>query len=84
MQGIYVAHSVRKFEDIEVAAASFDNAIVQEVARVAGIEITPVKTIVIQQPQREGGMGFRSIGGMETEAGIIAQVIRVHKFIALN
>lgn len=80
--GTYVAHSVRKFEDIEVAAGKFDYAIEKEVARVAGVETSPVRTLIIQQPQREGGMGIQPIGGMEAEAGIISQVIILHEFIA--
>ena len=37
----------------------------------AQLEFTTRNRTVIQQPRREGGMGFQMVGGMEAEAGII-------------
>ena len=70
-QAIYTINTAESFELIKDAAALFDDTIVKEVLKVAQLEFTTRNRTVIQQPRREGGMGFQMVGGMEAEAGII-------------
>lgn len=78
----YTVNTARNFDDVNPEALIFDEAIAQNVARIAALELTPTIRTIIQQPQKESGLGITQTANLEAEAGIMRGTKAYHKFIA--
>jgi len=79
----YTVNTARNFDDVNPEALIFDEAIAQNVARIAALELTPTIRTIIQQPQKESGLGITQTANLEAEAGIMRGTKQAyHKFIA--
>ena len=78
----YTINTARNFDDVNPEALIFDEAIAQNVVRIAALELTPTIRTIIQQPQKESGLGITQTANLEAEAGIMRGTKAFHKFIA--
>ena len=67
----YTINTARNFDDVNPEALIFDEAIAQNVVRIAALELTPTIRTIIQQPQKESGLGITQTANLEAEAGIM-------------
>jgi len=70
-KGQYVVHTSSETNGILPLADTFDKAIMDEIGRITQLEITPVRSTIINLPGRHSGYGVAKTGGIEAEAAII-------------